>query len=83
MEKTFQLVLKNEIEAKLIESILNERNIPHLIISLHDRAYDGLYQFQKGWGYLRVSELYKDEVQMIYQELPQGANETGESEQPE
>lgn len=83
MKKTFQIVLKNEVEAKLIESILKERNIPHIIHSLHDSAYDGLFQFQKGWGYLRVSEQDKEEVQAIYQDLPHESDETWDPEQPE
>ncbi|MBW2644080.1 MAG: hypothetical protein JRC89_12125, partial [Deltaproteobacteria bacterium] len=43
-------VLDNIIEAQLIKSILNEQNIPHLIRSFHDTAYDGLFQVQMGWG---------------------------------
>jgi len=31
-------VLENEIEAQLLESILNERGIPHRIRSYHDTA---------------------------------------------
>jgi hypothetical protein len=45
-------VLENTIEAQLIDSILSEKNIPHRIRSFHDTAYDGLFQFQKGWGEL-------------------------------
>ncbi len=40
------------IEAQVIESVLNERKIPFRIRSFHDTAYDGLFQFQKGWGEL-------------------------------
>jgi len=43
-------VLDNIIEAQLIDSILTEQNIPHRIRSYHDTAYDGLFQFQMGWG---------------------------------
>ena len=43
-------ILENEIEAQLLDSILNERNIPHHIQSYHDTAYNGLFQTQKGWG---------------------------------
>ena len=39
-------ILENIIEAQLIDSILNEQNIPHMIRSFHDTAYDGLFQFQ-------------------------------------
>jgi len=45
-------ILENVIEAQLITSILDEHEIPHRIRSFHDTAYDGLFQFQMGWGAL-------------------------------
>ena len=42
--------LENIVEAQLMVSILEEKEIPHRIRSFHDTAYDGLFQFQKGWG---------------------------------
>ena len=55
-------VLDNIIEAQLIGSILEERNIPHQISSYHDTAYDGLFQFQKGWGVIYAPESNKSEI---------------------
>jgi len=43
-------VLENAIEAQLIDSVLNDQHIPHMMRSYHDTAYDGLFQVQKGWG---------------------------------
>jgi len=57
--------LENEIEARLLDSILNERNIPHLITSYHDTTYDGLYQTQKGWGRISAPDLYLEEIREI------------------
>jgi len=57
--------LENEIEALLLGSILNEQNIPHLITSYYDTAYDGLYQTQKGWGYISAQEAYSEEIKEI------------------
>ena len=57
--------LENEIEARLLDSILNERNIPHLITSYHDTAYDGLYQTQKGWGRISAPDPYLEEIREI------------------
>ena len=54
--------MDNEIEARLVDSILTERNIPHLMRSYHDTAYDGLFQTQKGWGYVSAPEWFKEEV---------------------
>jgi len=57
--------LENEIEARLLDSILNERNIPHLITSYYDTAYDGLYQTQKGWGHISAPDPYLEEIREI------------------
>ena len=54
--------LENTIEAQLIGSILSEKNIPHRIRSFHDTAYDGLFQFQKGWGELYAPLKFKGEI---------------------
>ncbi len=55
-------ILENIIEAQLIDSILNEQNIPHIIRSFYDTAYDGLFQFQMGWGELCAPFSYKQEI---------------------
>jgi len=36
------LLFKNEIESLLLDEILTEKKIPHIIRSYHDAAYDGL-----------------------------------------
>jgi hypothetical protein len=42
--------LRNEVEAGLLESVLNEAGIPHAIVSFHDAAFDGIFQMDYGWG---------------------------------
>jgi len=64
------LILENEIEARLLDSVLNERDIPHRIKSYHDSAYDGIYQAQKGWGVVEGPLSYKEEIMAIYKDLP-------------
>lgn len=54
--------IENLIEAQVLESVLNEREIPHRIRSFHDTAYDGLFQFQKGWGEVYAPADWKDEI---------------------
>lgn len=58
-------VLDSEIEAGLLESILKERQIPHLLVSYHDTAFDGLFQTQKGWGYVSAPEDWAEEIKAI------------------
>jgi len=66
-------VLDNEVEARLIESILKERDIPHMLRSYHDTAYDGLFQTQKGWGEIRAPESYEEEILAIIDEVRETA----------
>lgn len=61
------LILNNEIEAALIDGLLNERNIPHMVRSFHDSVYDGLWQMQAGWGQLLAPEEYREEIIKIYE----------------
>jgi len=72
------LVLENEIEARLLDSILNERNIPHRIRSYYDSAYDGIFQAQKGWGIVMAPQQFQEEIESIYRDLPLA--ESGEEE---
>jgi hypothetical protein len=63
------LMFKNEIEAMLLDEILAEKQIPHLIRSYHDSAYDGLWQTQSGWGHIEAPEEYADEIITIYNQM--------------
>ena len=66
MEKFTKVkILENEIEARLVDSILTERKIPHEMRSYHDTAYDGLYQSQKGWGYVSAPKTCHEEIMNI------------------
>ena len=57
--------LENMLEAQLVESILKENEIPYRIRSFHDTAYDGLFQFQKGWGEIYAPTESKDAMMDI------------------
>ena len=72
------LILDNEIKARLLESVLRDREIPHHIRSYHDSAYDGLFQLQKGWGYVEAPEAYEVEIKQIFRDL-----EIGNSQNPD
>lgn len=75
MDKKFEqefvniAILDNIIEAQLVDSILNEHDIPHRIRSFHDTAYDGLFQFQMGWGSLWAPVSYKTEILEILHDI--------------
>jgi len=63
------VVLENGFEAQLIDSILEQRDIPHRVRSYHDTAYDGLFQVQKGWGKLYAPGPYKKEILEVIEEV--------------
>jgi len=63
------LVFKNEIEAMLLDEILTEKQIPHLIRSYHDSAYDGLWQTQSAWGHIEAPEDYRKEILETYNKM--------------
>jgi len=69
------VTLDNEIEAQLLDSILSERNIPHMMRSYYDTAYDGLFQTQKGWGYVSAPESFKNEIIEILSDLRENAKQ--------
>ena len=71
--------LENEIEAQLLDSILTERRIPHLMRSYYDTAYDGLFQTQKGWGYVSAPKNFKDEIMEILLDMRKQASNTRHS----
>ena len=56
-------VLDNEVQAELMDEVLSERNIPHIMQSYHDSALDGLYQTGKGWGAVLAPLSFRAEIQ--------------------
>lgn len=56
------LTLENQFEATRIKDILDSAGIPHIIRSLHDSAYDGLFQGQQGWGVLEADEEHEKRI---------------------
>lgn len=63
------LMFKNEIEAMLLDEILTDKQIPHLIRSYHDSAYDGLWQTQSGWGHIEAPEEFAEEILNTYKQM--------------
>ena len=74
-------VLESEIEARLLESILLEREIPHLLRSYHDTAYDGLFQTQKGWGIISAPDEFHGRIEEILDDIRPSAAENEEPEE--
>ena len=62
-------VLDNEVQAQLLDSALNDRGIPHMMRCYYDSAYDGLFQFGKGWGHVEAPDERREEILEILADL--------------
>ena len=62
-------LLDNAIEAQLIDSVLNDQSIPHMLRSYYDTAYDGLFQIQKGWGEVQAPAAFKETILEILESI--------------
>ena len=66
-------VLRNEVEAQLLDGELAELDIPHLMKSYYDGAFDGVYQFSKGWGHIEAPSEFKDKILEVLAGIRQGS----------
>lgn len=71
-------VLNNEIEARLLSSLLEEEEIPHYLRSYHDSAYDGIFQAQLGWGHVEADPGYHERIRELLDDL-RAQRERGET----
>ena len=62
-------VLDNIVQAQMLESMLKEQGIPHMMKTYHDSAYDGLFQGQKGWGHVEAPEEYESDILTLLDDL--------------
>ena len=62
-------VLDNEVQAHLLDSVLSDRGIPHMMRCYYDSAYDGLFQFGKGWGHVEAPDEHREAILEILADL--------------
>jgi len=77
-------IIENRFEGDRVSQALKEAEIPFLIKSFLDTAYDGLYLPQKGWGAVMVPERFREEAERMISEVKKSFQEEGkdETEQP-
>ncbi len=74
MEKLEKIaVLDNEVQAELVDSVLEERGIPHLMRSYYDSALDGIYQARAGWGHVEAPPEAKEEILAVIEDIKRQA----------
>ena len=75
-------VLDNEVQAELVDNVLTERDIPHIMRSYHDSALDGLYQARGGWGHIEAPDSCRDEILAVLAEIKRQASSGAEPQNP-
>ena len=66
--------LETEMQAGLVDAILTERKIPHIMQTYHDTAYDGLFQFQKGWGVVLAPPEFRMEILGVIEDMERASS---------
>jgi len=61
--------LDTEIQAGLIDAVLSDRKIPHIMQTYHDSAYDGIFQVQKGWGVILAPREFRSEILAVLEDI--------------
>ncbi len=78
------VVLDDQFQAQLLHLELERRDIPHVIRSYHDSAYDGLYQLEQGYGCVEAPPEFAEEIRSILAAISEApASETGRPEAQE
>jgi hypothetical protein len=68
-------VLENEVQARLLDAILTDRRIPHVMQSYHSLAYDGVFQLSAGWGHVEAPVAFRDDILAVLEDLGEGDGE--------
>jgi hypothetical protein len=70
------LELKNEIEAQLLQSLLEERKIPHAVKRYANPALGGFFQTEFGWGCLEGAPEDAEAIRALYDDIKAATVET-------
>ncbi len=68
------VTLDTEVQAGLVDAVLSDRKIPHIMQTYHDSAYDGLFQLQKGWGIVLAPPEFRVEILALMEEIRRQAS---------
>ncbi len=73
-------IVENRFEGDRISQSLHEAEVPFVIKSFLDTAYDGLYVPQKGWGMVLVPEDFAVHAEEIICDVRKSFEEEGRDE---
>ena len=75
-------VLDNEVQAELVDSVLSERDIPHIMRSYYNSALDGIYQTPSGWGHVEAPASFREEILGVIEDIKRQASSETAPESP-
>jgi hypothetical protein len=73
-------IVDTRFEGDRVAQALKEAEIPFLIQSFHDTAYDGLYILQKGWGAVLVPEEFHEQTEQLIVDIKKNFEGEGTDE---
>ncbi len=73
-------VVENRFEGDRVSQALREAEIPFMIKSFLDTAYDGLYIPQKGWGIVMVPKELHEEAERLVKEVQESFRKEAKDE---
>ena len=76
-------VLAHAVEADRLDVELNNRHIPHVMVSYGDSALDGLFQVSHGWGHVEAPVEHKPAVLSILDDIRQGRTDDDDAPESE
>jgi len=68
--------LESEVEAERLHVDLNNRKIPHVVISHSDAAFDGLFQTTRGWGHVEAPAEHRETILTVLKDLRESSSES-------
>ena len=67
--------IENEVEAERLDVDLNSREIPHVMRSYSDAAFNGLFQTTRGWGHVEGPEEHREAILAVLKDIRDSGSE--------
>src|SRR5205085_10487186 len=75
--------IETEVEAERLEVDLKSREIPHVMRSYRDAAFDGIFQTMRGWGHVEGPAEEREAILTVLKDIRQSSSESASAESDE
>ena len=72
--------IESEVEAERLDLDLNNRDIPHVVVSHSDAAFDGLFQATRGWGHVEAPAEHREAILTVLKDLRESRSSSPDAE---